>query len=128
MRGRPTPYYSGGNRRSHRRWSRSVDAATVIVHDPPAIATDPMEELLGQMTQLLRQTQEKQQKLQDQQRQAEERTATLIERLEERRPDLTLPQRRPRVAELREGENIEKFLLTFERQMARAEVPEAVQF
>jgi hypothetical protein len=79
-----------------------------------------MEELLGQMTQLLRQTQEQQQRLQDQQRQAEERTAQLIERLGERRPDPILSQRRPRVAELREGEDIEKFLLTFERQIGHA--------
>ena len=93
-----------------------------------------MEQLLGQMTQLLEQTQVQQQQLQGQQRQAEEQTAQLIERLGEQRANYDNDGgerrpyqdqlRRPRVEALKEGEDIEKFFLTFERQMIRAGIGE----
>ena len=57
-----------------------------------------------------------------------------MERLvgQERRQELDVgehpldPQtRRPKVAEFKEGEDIERFLLTFERQMTRAHIDQA---
>ena len=76
------------------------------------------------MTRLLERTQVQQEQLQQDQRRAEERTAQLIERLGEQRLYNWDQPRRPRVEGLKEGEDIEKFLLTFERQMMRAGIGE----
>ena len=92
-----------------------------------------MEQLPGQMTRLLEQTQVQQQQLQKQQRQAEERTAQLIEHLGERRAnyDKDGGERRPyrdqprrlRAEALKEGEDIEKFLLIHVRSNTKCFEP-----
>ena len=123
LKGRTAPYYRDSRAYAYENWVLKSTIETGNGREDHSA----MEQLLGQMTRLLEQTQVQQQQLQEQQRQAEEWTAQLIEHLGERRANYDNDGgerqpyrdqlRRPRVEALKEGEDVEKFLLTFEQQM-----------